>query len=51
MLVNLLKETNKENRIFRGEVIESIEVYAGLCRILLKDEIGDLIYCLIQGMQ
>jgi hypothetical protein len=51
MLVGLLKESSKEQRIFRGEVVEKVEVFDGICRILLKDEVGDYVYCLVQGMQ
>ena len=51
MLVKSLKESQKENRVFRAEVVSRVELFSGLCRILLKDERGDCIYCLVQGMQ
>ena len=51
MLVSELQESSKENRIFKGEVIEKTEVCSGLCRLMLKDEQENFIYCMIQGMQ
>lgn len=51
MLVAFLKENQLEKRVFRGEVVNKIDMCDGMCRILLKDELGEGVYCLIQGMQ
>lgn len=50
MLVSLLTTSNKENKIFRAEVIEKVEVCEGNCRVLLRDNIGDYVYCFFQGL-
>ena len=50
MLIRHLRETNKENRVFRGEIVEKVPLCDGICRVLLIDEQGDLVYCLLQGM-
>jgi hypothetical protein len=50
MLVRHLRETTKEQRVFRGEIVEKVFLCEGTCRVLLVDEQGDLVYCLLQGM-
>lgn len=50
MLVRDLQESNREQRIFRGRVLEKVFINDSVCRVRLADELGDVVYCLLQGV-
>lgn len=49
MLVRQIKLVEVENRLFRGEVLDKVEVSTQVQRVLLQDCKGDCIYVIMQG--
>lgn len=49
MLVRNILEIEKESRILRAEVRDTVELCDGVSRVLLMDNFGDYIYCLLEG--
>jgi hypothetical protein len=49
MLVRQIKPVDVENRLFRGEVLDKVEVSTQVQRVLLQDCKGDCIYVIMQG--
>lgn len=49
MLVRQIRPVQVENRCFRGEVLDKVEVSTQVQRVLLQDCKGDCIYVIMQG--
>ncbi|CAG9323012.1 unnamed protein product [Blepharisma stoltei] len=50
MLIRDITANLNESRIFRGEVLEIVQIHDTLTRFLLSDSSDDVIYCLLEGL-